>query len=447
MQKLIRSLLCSCILKILIWRMYLCFEIREKRILLNDDGTLKSTKDTPSCGSDTLIDLIGYSYRQIQCHFVDGCRTHYEEFLSPAAEFRLHTMCSWKEECVNMSFPLRSKEQTALTKAVNLKYTCQDRRNFINMCMNKVTEFSDTVYITTDDTATLFKECYRFVSKGNFALNISDVRLTNKNGLGCSSTVLLINNYEYICDEASGSFGSVFHRNIIRSSVNAFISVALNSPTVTPDSIVITLIPEESAKLSCYTKNPLSTSAPGADSRHSKTQSVWFSTTVSPEFTTHNELDKTNFLSEREAYFVATIVMLCLALGVCTAVNLNLSKRLTDKQSMWHCLRPRPKPKCYFGSTPDASHNPDSSKLEIGVGNKRATGALPEEHELLKEEDQGVNSDGQSQMNMKTFNAVGKNTTLMKHNDFIDLEMTNQKETLLPQPELPAKIFYRHSEM
>ena len=118
------------------------------------------------------------------------------------------------------------------------------RKNFINMCENKVTHFSDTVYLVADDKATLFKECQCFVNKGNFSMNISDLRLTNKNGLGCSLSVLLINSNGYECDQASGSFGSVFNTNVIRSSVNAFISVALNSTTVTPDSIVITITAE-----------------------------------------------------------------------------------------------------------------------------------------------------------------------------------------------------------
>ena len=100
-----------------------------------------------------------------------------------------------------------------------------------------------------DDKATLFKECQCFVNKGNFAMNISDLRLTTKDGLRCSPSVLLINSNEYECDEASGSFGSVFNTNVIRSSVNVFISVALNSPIVTPDSIIITITTE--GKLAC----------------------------------------------------------------------------------------------------------------------------------------------------------------------------------------------------
>ena len=129
-------------------------------------------------------------------------------------------------------------------KQIKNSLVISDRKNFINICENKVTHFSDTVYLVADDKAALFKECQCFVDKGSFSMNISDLRLTNKNGHGCSLSVLLININEYECAEASGSFGSVFNTNVIRSSVNAFISVALNSTTVTPDSIVITITAE-----------------------------------------------------------------------------------------------------------------------------------------------------------------------------------------------------------
>ena len=123
---------------ILVWRNHQCFETREKRMFLNDDGSLLSSADTPNCHSGTTIDLIGYSYKQIQCHYVDGCHTQHEEPLSPAAEFLLHSMCSGKEECVNLSFPLRSKEETSLTNAVTVIYTCQGKYLKVQLWMNGV---------------------------------------------------------------------------------------------------------------------------------------------------------------------------------------------------------------------------------------------------------------------------------------------------------------------
>ena len=121
-----------------VWRNHQCFETKEKIIFLNDDNSLLSSADTPNCNSGTTIDLIGYSYKQLQCHYVDGCHTQHEEPLSPAAEFLLHSMCSGKEECVNLSFPLRSKEETSLTNAVTVIYTCQGKYLKVQLSMNRV---------------------------------------------------------------------------------------------------------------------------------------------------------------------------------------------------------------------------------------------------------------------------------------------------------------------
>lgn len=444
MRKFIQSLLYSCILQIFIWRNHQCFETTEKRIFLNDDGSLLSSADTPNCRSGTTIDLIGYSYKQIQCHYVDGCHTQHEEPLSPAAEFLLHSLCSGKEECVNLSFPLRSKEQASLTNAVNIIYTCQDRMNFINICVNKVTHFNDTVYLMADEKAILFKECQCFVNKGNFSMTISDLRLTNKNGIGCSSTVLLINSKEYECNGSSGSFGSVFNTNVVRSAVNAFISVTLNSPTVTPDNIVITITAEESAKISCLPKNPSPTSGPKVNLPNGKTQTFWSSTTISPICTTNNKLDKKHSLSEREAYLIAAVVILValvLAFGLYTANR--TYKWATGNCLRFPCVGHAPQKKNTVVSTPEESFKSDTSQLETGTGNSCKT---PEAHKLL-EEDADALSVEHCQKSMDTFKTVGHTDTSVKHiTSSIIPEITDQNETLLPKPELPAQnIGYRRS--
>ena len=111
------------------------------------------------------------------------------------------------------------------------------------MCEDGVTYFSDTVYVTSENTAELFIKCECFVNKDMFSLTVTDLRLT-AHGDQCSSATVFVNTNAFSCDVQKGGFGSVFRRRMIRSATNAFISVKFNSKPISPDRIFISLTPK-----------------------------------------------------------------------------------------------------------------------------------------------------------------------------------------------------------
>ena len=116
-------------------------------------------------------------------------------------------------------------------------------RTFINVCEDGDTFFNDTVYVTSDSTAELFSTCECFVDKDTFSLTIIDLRLTT-HGDQCSPAAVFVGHNKFTCDAQKGDFGSVFHRGMIRSATNAFMSLKLNSAPISPDRIFISLTPK-----------------------------------------------------------------------------------------------------------------------------------------------------------------------------------------------------------
>lgn len=111
------------------------------------------------------------------------------------------------------------------------------------MCEDGVTYFNDTVYVTSANTAELFEKCECFVNRDTFSLTVTDLRLTT-HGDQCSSATVFVNSNAFACDAQEGGFGSVFHRGMIRSATNAFISVKFSSKPISPDRIFISLTPK-----------------------------------------------------------------------------------------------------------------------------------------------------------------------------------------------------------
>ena len=99
-------------------------EFKEIYIGLNADGSLTEPKTVPHCRSDQKILLISYAYHQLQCRFDHDCVSTHIEPLLPAEESLLHHMCSMRQECTYLSFPLRSDTQKNTTNSIAIKYEC-----------------------------------------------------------------------------------------------------------------------------------------------------------------------------------------------------------------------------------------------------------------------------------------------------------------------------------
>lgn len=270
------GLLTSCVISNIVFKPSHCFETRDLNIFLNSDGSVAADSITPTCGTDNKIRLISYNYRRRKCHISTDCYTEHEEPLSPAAEFSLHRMCSWKDKCNNLTFPLRSVEQVNVTNAINIKYRCLDHRNtYVNMCKTVETNFTNTIYLTSDQTVKLFQECYCYATKGKFSIGIIDLRLSKKIGKLCSPATVLINSKEFKCDSAKDDFGAIFNINYIESTSKAFIALKLNSLLAIPDKVLLSLTPEAWAKLSCSEKKLMPASFAEATTLTSKKKILW----------------------------------------------------------------------------------------------------------------------------------------------------------------------------
>ena len=125
-------------------------EVRDIPLYVNDDGSLQRPDTLPDCSTGT-IDIIEYNYYRRDCHYSYGCRIDNKEQLSPAEEYHLHQMCSWRKRCLDgLRFPLTPSEQKQRPNAVNVKYTCSGNYQTVFKCSNNTLELLSFNYVSDE---------------------------------------------------------------------------------------------------------------------------------------------------------------------------------------------------------------------------------------------------------------------------------------------------------
>lgn len=127
----------------------------------------------------------------------------------------------------------------------------------VNMCRNQTILFSQRLYITADDTVTMFESCECFLKNGKFSVSINDVRLSSKTGNSCSSVKLLINSNIYQCSSLLDGYGSVFNKWINDSTKSMFVAIKPNQSNMVPAMIMLAIYSKgkclKGVQVSCLT--------------------------------------------------------------------------------------------------------------------------------------------------------------------------------------------------
>lgn len=242
-------------------------EVRDITLYVNDDGSVQKPQKLPDF-SPGKIKIIESSYCRREWYGYYGCPTNNKEPFSPAAEYHLHQMCSWRERCLDgLKFPFKSFAQNKRTNAVNIKYTCSDA--IVNMCTTATTHFREPLYVTIESVSK-YQACECHLNNGYFSVFINDLRLTSKTEeTTCSPAEFMINSDQsFVCMQDNDGFGSIFHSKVIDWDENAFIAIKSNTPHADPAMVLFTVFPEAKSRIECGGRKPWSTSANTAITRN-----------------------------------------------------------------------------------------------------------------------------------------------------------------------------------
>ena len=101
-------------------------EKREAIVFFNNDGTLMDFSSVPRCESGEKINLVEYSYNQMECvsASADDCSSARYEKLLPEEELVLHEECSLRNKCRTLRFPSRLPTLENKINAMTIKFQC-----------------------------------------------------------------------------------------------------------------------------------------------------------------------------------------------------------------------------------------------------------------------------------------------------------------------------------
>lgn len=101
-------------------------EKREVTVFFNSYGTLVDSSFVPKCESGGKINLLEYSYGQLDCPSVsaDECTTVRNDELLPEEELLLHKECSHRNVCTTLRYPTRLATLENKLNAMTIKFQC-----------------------------------------------------------------------------------------------------------------------------------------------------------------------------------------------------------------------------------------------------------------------------------------------------------------------------------
>lgn len=102
----------------------------------------------PNCRSDGKINLLEYSYHQMDCPLASECVSVSEELLLPEEILLLHEECSMREACTTLKFSTRFNALGNKINAMNIKYQCIGQRStFVDICEKRIMYFNNTLHL------------------------------------------------------------------------------------------------------------------------------------------------------------------------------------------------------------------------------------------------------------------------------------------------------------
>lgn len=234
---------------------------------INEDGTLQNNSATPNCGSGKKLSLKSYYYTTTECKYGGSLCPRKEHPFSLKAKVLLHDMCSYKDECVNLSFPVKSDLQKYNPKGVLITYECLDQqKKFCDICYQNKTIVKGTINLMATDNVRYFTQCkceLTSENRSNISITLKDLRLNAYDSFErrCSGAVLEINQTKIICDENKTDFGCEFNEIMEPPTSSVTIIFTPKDEEEKFEMVWLALNIKGSAKMVCEGKQKQSNSA------------------------------------------------------------------------------------------------------------------------------------------------------------------------------------------
>lgn len=211
-------------------------------ISINQDGSIAAANQMPACDNGRIIHLTKITHYKRSCSSI--CLNIPSKKALAEVDGHLHEMCSYKERCTNMGYPLTTIQTHRIT-GLNVSYGCLDpTKNFVDICKKKATFFSSDIQLVATTTSS-FKECRCFINGGKFTIEITDLRLRSKLGRNCSSSTLQIDSKDYDCSYPG--YNDISSKTVKEDVSKTFISVSSANDDSSPMMVWLTLRPKDSS--------------------------------------------------------------------------------------------------------------------------------------------------------------------------------------------------------
>lgn len=235
---------------------YLPTKSEEIYIRIKSDGTLKNISATPTCKSGQKLSLNEYHYITIKGYGEFSSRA--QNPFSVDAEHVLHSMCSFKEACLNLSFPVKSDLQNYKPDGVLMKYDCFDQtEEFCDLCSQTKLDINDTVNLMVSKSARHYRQCKCLLDcekGGNISITLKDLRLVSYETLDdrkCSDAVLEINKTKLECYKNRTDLGNIFNKKLSPPVSSTSITFTQKEENRTLEMIWLVLKVKGNARMEC----------------------------------------------------------------------------------------------------------------------------------------------------------------------------------------------------
>lgn len=229
----------------------------EAFIRIKSDGTIQNDSAIPACKRGQKISLNQYHYITTECNFGDFC-SHQKSSFSMDAKLILHSMCSFKEACVNLSFPVKTDLHNYKPDGVLIGYDCFDQtEEFSDICNQTKLIINDTVNLMVNNTARHYRQCRCLLdckNEGDISITLKDLRLNSIETLDdkrCSDAVLEINKTKLMCNKNGTDLGSVFNVKLLPPVTSTDITFTQKEENMNFEMVWLVLKVKGSANMVC----------------------------------------------------------------------------------------------------------------------------------------------------------------------------------------------------
>lgn len=229
----------------------------EEFIRIKSDGTLQNDSATPACKRGQKMSLNQYHYITTECYYGPFC-SHQKNSFSMDAKLILHSMCSFKEACVNLSFPVKSDLHKYKPDGVLIGYDCFDQtEEFSDICSQTKLIINNTVNLMVNNTARHYRQCRCLLgckNEGDISITLKDLRLNSFETLDdkrCSDAVLEINKTKLMCNKNRTDLGSVFNVKLLPPVTSTDITFTQKEENMNFEMVWLVLKVKGSANMVC----------------------------------------------------------------------------------------------------------------------------------------------------------------------------------------------------